>query len=39
MKMRARTNRVMSMWDESSELMQRLIEDNTSRGELLVIDK
>jgi hypothetical protein len=39
MKMRARTNRVTSMQDGSPELMQRLIQDDTSGGELLVIDK
>jgi hypothetical protein len=37
--MRMRMNRVMNMQNESSELMQRLIQDNTSRGKLLVIDK
>jgi hypothetical protein len=35
--MRARANRVTSMWDESSELVQRFIQDNRSGGELLVI--
>jgi hypothetical protein len=39
MKTRARANRVTNMWDESSELMRRLIRDDTSGGELLVIDK
>jgi hypothetical protein len=27
------------MWDESSELMRRLIQDDTSGGELLIIDE
>jgi hypothetical protein len=30
---------VMDTQDESSELRRRLIQDNTSGGELLVIDK
>jgi hypothetical protein len=37
--MRMRMNRVMSTQDESSELRQRLIQDNMSGGELLVIDR
>jgi hypothetical protein len=34
-----RMNRVMSTQDESSELRRRLIQDDMSRGELLVIDR
>jgi hypothetical protein len=37
--MRVSTNRVTIMWDKSSELGQRLIQDNMSGGELLVFDK
>jgi hypothetical protein len=37
--MRASMNRVTSTLGESSGLMQRLIQDNMSGGELLVIDK
>jgi hypothetical protein len=34
-----RMNRVRSTQDESSELRQRLIQDNMSGGELLVVDR
>jgi hypothetical protein len=34
--MKMRMNRVTSTQDESSELRHRLIQDNTSGGELLV---
>jgi hypothetical protein len=37
--MKTRMNRVMSTQDKSSELRQRLIQDDMSGGELLVIDK
>jgi hypothetical protein len=36
MKMRARTNRVTSAQHESSGIMRRFIQDDTSGGELLV---
>jgi hypothetical protein len=37
--MKTRMNRVTSMWDKSSELRRRLIRDDMSGGELLVIDR
>jgi hypothetical protein len=36
---KARMNRVMNMQDESSELRRRFLQDNTSGGELLVLDR
>jgi hypothetical protein len=37
--MKVRMNRVMNTQDESSKLKRRFIRDDTSRGELLVIDR
>jgi hypothetical protein len=37
--MKVRANRVTNTQDDSSEPRQRFIQDDTSGGELLVIDK